>query len=47
MCVCVCVCVCVYVGWNDEVKAAIKRKEAVLGRGCWQLAMKRQRKDVW
>ena len=33
------------VWWNDEVKAAVRRKEAV-GRRCWQLAMKRQKKDV-
>ena len=30
--------------WND-IKAAVRRKEA--GRGCWQLVIKRQKKDVW
>ena len=29
------------VWWNDEVKAAVERKEAA-----WQLAMKRQEIDV-
>ena len=32
--------------WNDEVKAAVRRKE-LLGRRFWQLVMKRQKKDVW
>ena len=32
------------VWWNDDIKAAIRRKEA--GRWCWQLVIKRQRKDV-
>ena len=34
------------VWWNDEVKVTVRRKEAV-GRRGWQLAMKRQRKEVW
>ena len=29
--------------WNIGVKAAVR----LLGRRCWQLAMKRQKKDVW
>ena len=33
-------------GWNDEIKAAIRRKKDVREKGCWQLAM-RQKKDVW
>ena len=30
---------------NDEVKTAVRRKKA-LGRKCWQLAMRRQKKDI-
>ena len=33
------------VWWNDEIKAAVRRKEAA--RRCWQLAIRRQKKDVW
>ena len=32
--------------WNDEIKAAVRRKEDAW-KGCWQLVMKRQKKDVW
>ena len=28
------------VWWNDEIKAEVRRR-------CWQLEMKRQKKDVW
>ena len=31
--------------WNDETKAAVRRRR-LLGGGCWQLAMKRKKKDV-
>ena len=34
------------VRWNEEIKVIVRRKESV-GRRYWQLAMRRQKKDVW
>ena len=34
------------VWWNNEVKAAVRKKEAAW-KEVWQLAVKRQNKDVW
>ena len=34
------------VWWNDQVKAAVKRKE-LLGGKCWEPEMKMQKNDVW
>ena len=33
------------VWWSDDIKAAVRRKEAAW-KELWQLAMKRQKKDV-
>ena len=35
------------VRWNNEVKELQLGERRMLGRGCWQLAMKRQKGDVW
>ena len=34
------------VWWNDEIKAAVRERRQ-LGRECWQLAIKIQKKHVW
>ena len=34
------------VWWNDEIKTAVRRKEAAW-KECWELGMKRPKKDVW
>ena len=34
------------VWWNDEKKLQLGERR-LLGRGCWQQAMKSQKKDVW
>ena len=34
------------VWWSDEIKGVV-RERRMLGRGCWQIVMKIQKKDLW